>query len=476
MARKAAFLALGFCLVYPFLDRVGPSVFASISLFVVSVVVILIAESPGWLRIPVGILTAAFSLLMMLVAGWLPGLIGLVLSILVLRKLDRERRYTVSYTVAERVPRVSGTQAANVTVGEDTQPMKPVTNLPAPPPGFVYVLSPQPQLAVKKAKPRKTTSPVGGMIALLMMFACGIWSYNSIANPTNSITNPSRGISDLQVSQTANALGDLIADKWRVFSFVESVGTVSNLKGLVGGNVRVVRGSINEQAAQMLREAALPVAPITEFSVILDDGVSIVSFMWNQRTERFDQTLLTFVERGDSNQSSVTRPTPAATDLPVTGESYTALSQVRVRSCSSTTCEIVTSVPGGTVVMVTGQENGDPVSGSPLWRSVRLPDGRSGFIHSSLLQRGVVSIAPPAAAPPSTNNNNGSGGGGGDSNTSQPPPSTSVPPTQTQWVCEGDIYNCGSFTDRDALMSYFNACPGDPSNLDGNGDGEPCES
>jgi len=61
------------------------------------------------------------------------------------------------------------------------------------------------------------------------------------------------------------------------------------------------------------------------------------------------------------------------------------------------------------------------------------------------------------------------------------PPPTPVPPTNTPspgtgWDCNGDLYNCGDFSSCDKVMSYFLACPGDPSRLDGDKDGTPCES
>jgi len=42
--------------------------------------------------------------------------------------------------------------------------------------------------------------------------------------------------------------------------------------------------------------------------------------------------------------------------------------------------------------------------------------------------------------------------------------------------CAGNIYDCGDFSSCDEVMSYWNACPGDPSRLDGDQDGRPCES
>lgn len=43
------------------------------------------------------------------------------------------------------------------------------------------------------------------------------------------------------------------------------------------------------------------------------------------------------------------------------------------------------------------------------------------------------------------------------------------------WNCVGNIYNCSDFSSCAPVMSYWNACPGDPSRLDGDNDGIPCE-
>jgi hypothetical protein len=52
----------------------------------------------------------------------------------------------------------------------------------------------------------------------------------------------------------------------------------------------------------------------------------------------------------------------------------------------------------------------------------------------------------------------------------------SVPTATPEWNCIGNRYNCGHFKTCEELMSYWNACPGDPSQLDGKRDGKPCES
>lgn len=49
-------------------------------------------------------------------------------------------------------------------------------------------------------------------------------------------------------------------------------------------------------------------------------------------------------------------------------------------------------------------------------------------------------------------------------------------PTSTTWNCSGNLYNCSDFSSCEQVMSYWNACPGDPSWLDGDNDGIPCES
>lgn len=49
-------------------------------------------------------------------------------------------------------------------------------------------------------------------------------------------------------------------------------------------------------------------------------------------------------------------------------------------------------------------------------------------------------------------------------------------PSIAQWSCDGNLYNCGDFSSCESVMSYWEACPGDPSKLDQDHDGKPCES
>ena len=52
----------------------------------------------------------------------------------------------------------------------------------------------------------------------------------------------------------------------------------------------------------------------------------------------------------------------------------------------------------------------------------------------------------------------------------------SAPTAATRGNCVGNIYNCRDFSSCAEVMSYWNACPGDPSRLDADHDGRPCES
>lgn len=51
-----------------------------------------------------------------------------------------------------------------------------------------------------------------------------------------------------------------------------------------------------------------------------------------------------------------------------------------------------------------------------------------------------------------------------------------VQPPVRQWNCTGDLYNCRDFSSRSEMESYIAACPGDPSDLDGDENGRACES
>lgn len=195
-----------------------------------------------------------------------------------------------------------------------------------------------------------------------------------------------------------------------------------------------------------------------------------------------------------TDQPTLSPPTntPAeqsATPQTVSNESETYHTRERgnVRACTSTTCSIVTTLTTGVTLQVMDQNMGERVSGSDLWYKIQV-DGKEGYIHSSLVAQGTPPaqpIQPTQASAPSqlviatpieviSNESTGL-----PLNTSLPPVviSTAVEqPPALAWTCTGNLYNCSDFSDRNTLMSYFNVCPGDPSGLDSDNDGYPCES
>lgn len=150
-------------------------------------------------------------------------------------------------------------------------------------------------------------------------------------------------------------------------------------------------------------------------------------------------------------------PTDRATSTPdviaVRADSYYAARDVNLRRCPETTCERVGTLAAGTALAVDGVTEGEEVTvGNGLWYRVQY-GGMAAYVYSELVTREAPAQSAPVQSIP-------------------------VQPVQpaSQWSCGGDSYNCSDFSSRAELMSYFNACPGDPSRLDNNNDGVPCES
>jgi hypothetical protein len=71
----------------------------------------------------------------------------------------------------------------------------------------------------------------------------------------------------------------------------------------------------------------------------------------------------------------------------------------------------------------------------------------------------------PNTASPSTSRSSGSGN-----------PRPTQAPIVRDWDCSRDNYDCNDFSTCTEVMSYWNVCRGDPSELDHDSDGQPCES
>lgn len=144
---------------------------------------------------------------------------------------------------------------------------------------------------------------------------------------------------------------------------------------------------------------------------------------------------------------------------------YASSGGTNIRSCPKTSCLSVTKIAAGDAIVTTGQVDGDAVNvGNAVWYRVQYK-GEDAYVYS-----GVVKDTKPAVV-----SSGSSGGVTTSSSSSTVVIQQSVAPSQV-WDCSGDVYNCGSFGSRAEMNSYWAACPGDPSNLDGNDDGSYCES
>ncbi|MDX1990954.1 MAG: SH3 domain-containing protein [bacterium] len=141
---------------------------------------------------------------------------------------------------------------------------------------------------------------------------------------------------------------------------------------------------------------------------------------------------------------------------------YAASGGANIRSRPDLQGQQLIQIAAGQPIEVVGTARGEAVNGGPsLWYVVRW-NGQTAYVYSQVVSANAPANPAPMVQPPA-----------------QQAPVVVQPispaPAQ-QWVCTGDVYNCGNFQDRTTLMSYFLTCPGDPSKLDENGDGIPCES
>lgn len=124
-----------------------------------------------------------------------------------------------------------------------------------------------------------------------------------------------------------------------------------------------------------------------------------------------------------------------------------------MQACPYVECEQVRQMSSRIPFLVTGVvEDGDMIDGVTIWYRVEYRDDTM-YVHSL-----SVNLLDDAL---------------GNAEATEMPEVLALTP---QWDCSRDIYNCSSFDNRVTLMSYFNACPSDPSRLDRDGDGVPCES
>lgn len=220
---------------------------------------------------------------------------------------------------------------------------------------------------------------------------------------------------------------------------------------------------------------AFPIDTLIDFR----EPLSEVIFPANEATRAI---LGTFTPTPIPTRTNTPRPTvqvqityaPTATPILETQTLFINSNGINVRSCArinNSACPVVDVLQRGDDFEGIEIVTGDSFSGSTQWWHGLL-NSEDIYVHSSF-----VSTTRPAnnPAPPPVNNANSSNSSG---NTNQSPATNSPPPAQgSQWTCGGNIYNCPDFANRcSELYDYFRTCPGDPSDLDGDDDGRPCET
>jgi hypothetical protein len=143
---------------------------------------------------------------------------------------------------------------------------------------------------------------------------------------------------------------------------------------------------------------------------------------------------------------------------PLTTETYYAnVGNAPVHNCPATSCAVLASLNYGKAIQVIEVVQGESFDGIADWLHIHVV-GVDGYIYG-----------PFAALPTGLTQASGSP-------VSTVPAALSTPPPASTWNCTGDQYNCSDFSTCDELMSFWNTCPHDPSRLDRDGDGHPCES
>lgn len=237
----------------------------------------------------------------------------------------------------------------------------------------------------------------------------------------------------------------------------------------------VERGYETQQTANlMFIHAKNAVGEIEDFTAILNDEIgAATSFQYSGEdwtiTELEQIATVAATLGRNSNRTSTPVFTPQRDALStVEPATYYATGSVNLRSCPRTTCNAVGALGRGEAITVNAVINGDAVNaGNAIWYRINR-NGAEAFVYSGLVSK---------TAPVVTSGN--SGGGNTTINTNVPGATLmSTPLPAPSYSCAGDLYNCSDFEGNlDGLMDYWNACPGDPSNLDGNpADGTPCNS
>lgn len=190
-----------------------------------------------------------------------------------------------------------------------------------------------------------------------------------------------------------------------VLGAVEGVSEVTlatvTLGPSVYSEVIVESGAVNVGTADRLRMALVLEDNIEEYVFILTDGRLASAFTHKDGQWTANQIQVT--SSGPDN-TPVPSPTRAASQTPapvvnvshMADTDFWAANGINVRSCPSTSCDVVGKVNQGTRLTATGRVDGEEVnSGNKVWYRVRYGGGEA-YVYSSV----VTSTAPRPTAQP----------------------------------------------------------------------------
>lgn len=190
-----------------------------------------------------------------------------------------------------------------------------------------------------------------------------------------------------------------------VLGAAEGVSEVTTATVTLGpsvyGEVTVEAGEVNVRTADRLRLTLVLEDNIEEYVFILTDGRLASEFTYRAGQWTAQQITVTSGVPANTPIPGPTRvasrtPAPAVNVSHMTDTDFWAANGINVRSCPSTSCDVVGRVNQGTRLTATGRTDGEEVnSGNKVWYRVRYGGGEA-YVYSSV----VTSTAPRPTAQP----------------------------------------------------------------------------
>ncbi|MGB1287297.1 MAG: hypothetical protein ACPG7F_12230 [Aggregatilineales bacterium] len=222
-------------------------------------------------------------------------------------------------------------------------------------------------------------------------------------------------------------------------------------------------------AMYLASAAVLSTQEFAEVSMIIDDGVTAISYRLDFEQNIWDVSEMTAFN--DSRQATL-MPVANSQSALTTPTIYYVKIEANLRACPQTSCTLVdTYYAGAALEIVDDNVSGDVVSGSTQWMQ-GIVNGQPFYVHSSLISRSQPAPTPiPQQAAPAPQQN-----------VPIAPPVNIQPaaPNASACSCAANTLNCDDFTTGQDANACYNKCIAetgrDVHGLDGNDDGLACES